>query len=98
MKEILNNSDDSLNYSNSLISHSGNSKVDVIVQIDTKPIALAMLYTLFSTKQLSGEELEKAIKHVEKLSTNNYYSSTTGVNDVSKVKLFTDDRLKYNRI
>lgn len=51
----------------SQISESGNSNVDVHVsiQVDTKPIAMAMLYSLLASKQLTPQEFAEAIQRIE---------------------------------
>ncbi|WP_274854051.1 hypothetical protein [Bacillus methanolicus] len=52
----------------SQVAHSGNSDVNVHVniQVDVTPIAFAVLYSLLATKQLSNEEFELALKKLEK--------------------------------
>ncbi|MBA2870107.1 hypothetical protein HNQ85_000365 [Anoxybacillus calidus] len=74
----------------SQIGHSGNSDVDVNVniQVDTMPIAFAILCSLLATKQMTNEEFELAIEKLETLS-NNYKKSNyrRETNDISKVKL-----------
>jgi hypothetical protein len=79
----------------SQIGHSGNSDVDinVNVQVDTMPIAFAILCSLLATKQLTSEEFDLAVRKLEALSTNykkpNYIRE---VNDVSKVKLLNQSK------
>jgi hypothetical protein len=53
--------------SQSKVSHSGNSDVNVHIniQVDVKPIALAILYSLLAKKQLSNEEFELALSKLE---------------------------------
>jgi hypothetical protein len=79
----------------SQIGHSGNSDVDinVNVQVDTMPIAFAILCSLLATKQLTNEEFDLAIRKLEVLS-NNYKKSNyiREVNDVSKVKLLNQSK------
>lgn len=55
------------NSAQSQISESGNSNVDVHIKldVDVKPIAFAMLYSLFAGKQLTEIELEKALKRLK---------------------------------
>lgn len=63
----------------SLIRQSGNSDVDVKVQVDTTPIAYAMLCSLLATKQLSKEEFETAVSKLEDLTNsdrNDLFNST----------------------
>ncbi|OXS64698.1 hypothetical protein B1B01_25260 [Priestia filamentosa] len=49
------------------IGHSGNSDVDVTVdvEVDTMPIAFAMLYSLLTSKQISDKEFELAIRRLK---------------------------------
>jgi hypothetical protein len=49
------------------ISDSGNSKVDIKIniQVDVKPIAFAIIYTLLAVRQISEEEFQSAIKKIE---------------------------------
>ncbi|MEM5016725.1 hypothetical protein WKH31_10580 [Metabacillus indicus] len=51
----------------SQISESGNSNVDVHVsiQVDTKPIAMAMLYSLLASGKLTPQEFAEAIQRIE---------------------------------
>jgi hypothetical protein len=51
------------------IDHSGNSDVDLAVNIDidTKPIAYGILCSLFAKGELSESELEKAIRKLDSL-------------------------------
>lgn len=57
----------------SSIDSSGNSdvNVDANIQVDTIPIAFAVLYYLLATKQLSHEEFEYALRKL--LETTNKY-------------------------
>ncbi|MFP7255369.1 hypothetical protein SFC02_13780 [Terribacillus goriensis] len=57
----------SRNDNNSQVAHSGNSDVDVIVEVNTMPIAYAMLCSLYATNQLSLNEFEDAIKNLKSL-------------------------------
>lgn len=52
---------------NSLIGHSGNSDVDLTVNIDTKAIAYSMLCSLYAKGDLNEEELENAIRKLDSL-------------------------------
>jgi|GEM_PF-2803454 len=51
------------------VGHSGNSDVDVYVSVDvdTRPIAYAMLCSLLATKQISKEEFHEAVHRWEQL-------------------------------
>ncbi|GMB10093.1 hypothetical protein [Thermolongibacillus altinsuensis] len=75
----------------SQIGHSGNSDVDVNVdiQVDTMPIAFAILCSLLATKQMTNEEFDLAVAKLETL-TNRYKKS----NDRRE----TNDRSKANGI
>ncbi|MFJ6412290.1 hypothetical protein ACIQLG_05780 [Terribacillus saccharophilus] len=57
----------SRNDNRSHIAHSGNSDVDVIVEVNTMPIAYAMLCSLRATKQISEHEFEDAVNKLKKL-------------------------------
>ncbi|KGX93715.1 hypothetical protein N781_00465 [Pontibacillus halophilus JSM 076056 = DSM 19796] len=48
---------------------SGNSQVDlhISIDIDVKPIAFAMLYSLLAMKEVTAEEFEEAIKRMQEL-------------------------------
>ncbi|MBM4762807.1 hypothetical protein [Bacillus sp. B15-48] len=74
-----------------MIEHSGNSDVDLVVNvdIDTKPIAYSILCSLYAKGEISEHELEKAIKKLDSLiernkkSTNDKHSHKE-----SRAKLF----------
>ncbi|WP_051239577.1 hypothetical protein [Pontibacillus halophilus] len=55
--------------SQSKIHSSGNSQVDlhISIDIDVKPIAFAMLYSLLAMKEVTAEEFEEAIKRMQEL-------------------------------
>ena len=55
------------NHNSSVITNSGNSDIDIKIHIDLSSIALAILYSLFASKQLSSEELETALRKLEVL-------------------------------
>ncbi|MCE4050733.1 MULTISPECIES: hypothetical protein [Bacillaceae] len=67
--QFRNNGNAELDTNNAQIGQSGNSDVDVYVniEIDTKPIAYALLSSLLATKQITRFEFEEAIKNLEKL-------------------------------
>jgi hypothetical protein len=54
---------------NTLVGHSGNSDVDLVVNIDidTKAIAYGMLCSLYAKGELTELELEKAIQKLDRL-------------------------------
>jgi hypothetical protein len=54
---------------NTLIDHSGNSDVDLVVNvdIDTKAIAYGMLCSLYAKGELNDSQLEKAIQKLDGL-------------------------------
>ncbi|XQY91006.1 hypothetical protein ACNRWW_15960 [Metabacillus sp. HB246100] len=56
-------------YSQSTIEKSGNSDIDIYITIDldVKPVAFAMLYSLLASKQLSTEQFEDAMKRLHEL-------------------------------
>lgn len=55
------------------IGHSGNSDVDVFthVEVDTKPIAYAMLCSLYAQRKLSKNEFNLAVRKLEELMNRN---------------------------
>lgn len=67
--QFRNNGNADLDTNNAKIGHSGNSDVDVYVniEIDTKPIAYAMLSSLFASKQITRSEYEEAIRNLKEL-------------------------------
>lgn len=56
----------------SKVSNSGNSTVniDITVEVDVKPIAFAIIYSLYVTNQLTEQELDKALKRLEAFTSN----------------------------
>lgn len=76
----------------SIIRQSGNSDVDVSVEVDTTPIAYAMLCSLLATKQLSNKEFEAAVRKLEELTNKKESHSINNKNDTSKAKLYDDRR------
>ncbi|MFC3040537.1 hypothetical protein ACFOGI_09795 [Virgibacillus xinjiangensis] len=67
------------------VSNSGNSDVDIDINIDTTPMAYAMLCSMRATDQLSEHEFRKAVRKLENFSRRNRYYR--GMNDTSKVRL-----------
>ncbi|SHT26976.1 Uncharacterised protein [Mycobacteroides abscessus subsp. abscessus] len=67
--QFRNNGSSDLDSNQASIGHSGNSDVDVHVniEVDTRPIAYAVLCSLLATKQLSQIEFETAVKKLEEL-------------------------------
>lgn len=55
----------------SKISNSGNSNVnvDIKIEVDVKPIAFAILYSLFVNNQLTEQQLEEALKRLDSILT-----------------------------
>ncbi|SDC14970.1 hypothetical protein SAMN05421663_101508 [Terribacillus halophilus] len=51
----------------SSVAHSGNADVDIIMEVNTMPIAYAMLCSLRATNKLSEHEFESALKRLKKL-------------------------------
>ncbi|MCF2131999.1 hypothetical protein L1I79_37100 [Strepomyces sp. STD 3.1] len=76
------------------IDHTGNSDVDVTVdvEVDTMPIAFAMLYSLFASKQISSEEFELAIQRLKswnsKDNSNAQFYSGRDINNIIDARLF----------
>ena len=75
-----------------IIGHSGNSDVDLVVNvdIDTKAIAYGMLCSLYAKGDLTDQELEQAVRKLDNLieRDNNKKRSDYGYTKESKVKLF----------
>jgi len=61
------------NSSKTVVGHSGNSDVDLTVniEIDTKSIAYGMLCSLYARGELTEHELEKGLQKLEKLMDEN---------------------------
>ncbi|MCT2345559.1 hypothetical protein M4D71_15485 [Niallia taxi] len=61
-----------IDLNNAELNKSGNSDVDVYVnvEIDTKPIAHAILCTLLATKKISKKEFEEALIILEEITKN----------------------------
>ncbi|WP_141676221.1 hypothetical protein [Pseudobacillus wudalianchiensis] len=82
------------------VKNSGNSDVDlnVIVEMDTKPIAYAMLCSLLATKQINYKEFENALEVLEGLIKKD--EKARGSHEdrgTSKVKLFNQNTRKDSR-
>lgn len=58
-----------LNKLSTLVGHSGNSDVDLVVNIDidTKAIAYGVLCSLYAKGEINEKELEKAIQKLDTL-------------------------------
>ncbi|PAD67071.1 hypothetical protein CHH83_20775 [Bacillus sp. 7586-K] len=84
--------DNNNNSNESSVNYSGNSDVDVTIEIDTRPIAYAMLCSLLATKQISTEDFELAVSKLDTLTKKKEVYSVRGENDVSKVQLFNNRR------
>lgn len=67
--QFRNNGSTELDSNSANIGHSGNSDVDVqvTIEVDTRPIAYALLCSMLATKQLSQSEFETAVKKMEEL-------------------------------
>ncbi|WP_182916966.1 hypothetical protein [Bacillus sp. PK3_68] len=73
------------------VENSGNSDVDihVIVEMDTKPVAYAMLCSLLATKQINYKEFEDALKILDGLLKKDEKDRVESKDrGASKVKLF----------
>jgi hypothetical protein len=86
-KSIIDNDNDSINS----IGHSGNSDVDlkVDVNIDTTPIGFAILCSLLATGQMNNEQFQISVQKLEEL-TNRKMNNFAGhdFNDLTNVRLF----------
>lgn len=76
------------NDTRSTIDYSGNSDVDIEVNVDTTPIAYAMLCTLLATKQISDFEFKKAVRRLEDLTKEGIRPTIRDMNDLAQVKLY----------
>lgn len=82
------------------VTNSGNSNVDmnVIVEMDTKPIAYAMLCSLLATKQINYKEFEDALEVLEGLIKKDEKARGSHEDSgTSKVKLFNQNTRKDSR-
>lgn len=79
------------------VGHSGNSDVDINidVHVDTTAIAFALLCSLLATKQMSADEFEEAARRLENLTGQKSPISSEGKNDLSKIKFFNRNMRKY---
>ncbi|RHW34154.1 hypothetical protein D1B31_19840 [Neobacillus notoginsengisoli] len=79
------------------IGQSGNSDVDIQidVHVDTTAIAFALLTSLLATKQMSSEEFEEAVKRLESLTGKRSPVAFEEKNDVSNVKYFNRNMRRY---
>ncbi|WP_338749218.1 hypothetical protein [Bacillus sp. FJAT-52991] len=76
------------------VGHSGNSDVDIHidVEVDTKPVAYAMLCSLLATKQLTTEEFEEALERLQNLIDKDKNTRVEKKNNhSSRVKLFNQN-------
>jgi hypothetical protein len=78
--QFRNNGSTELDNNSANIGHSGNSDVDVKVsiEVDTRPIAYALLCSMLATKQLSPSEFETAVKKLEELTGKNQVINNEG--------------------
>lgn len=77
------------NESKNTIGQSGNSDVDlqVDIHVDTTAIGFAILCSLLATKQMNNEEFEQALKKLEDI-TKKRDVVFSDVNNLSNVKIF----------
>jgi hypothetical protein len=78
------------NLMNLLIGESGNSDVDVnvVVEVDTMPIAFAILIAQWSSKQLSDKDFGRAIRKLEELTEQHTNKRNRDNNALSNVRIF----------
>lgn len=78
------------NLNSNSIRQSGNSDVDVKVNVyvDTTAIGYAILCSLLATKQMSKEEFKAAVRSLEELTRKSFLGQ--GTNDPSKVRLYNN--------
>ncbi|MED4530613.1 hypothetical protein [Metabacillus fastidiosus] len=91
------NSDD-MGFNSSYINRSGNSDVDVNVnvEIDTMPIALALLCLSFANKQLTRKQFEAAVEELVEV-TDRYKKGQKKRKGESTVKLFNENKVNKVR-
>ncbi|MGD6819168.1 hypothetical protein [Metabacillus sp. 84] len=53
------------------VSHSGNSDVDVSVNVDTMPIAFALMYNMYASNQMSKQQFDEGIKKLKAFQSGN---------------------------
>ncbi|WP_197277470.1 hypothetical protein [Bacillus sp. FJAT-27245] len=73
------------------IGQSGNSDVDIQVEVkvETTAIAFALLCSLLATKQMNNEEFDEAVRRLEGLTRKKDFLFTKEAeNDVSQVRIF----------
>lgn len=89
-EDNIENIDSIKNLNSNNIRQSGNSDVDVKVDVhvDTTAIGYAILCSLLATKQMSNEEFKAAVRSLEELTRKNLLDQET--NDPSNVRLFNN--------
>jgi len=75
-----------LNENKSIIRESGNSDVDVSVDIDTTPIAFAMLCSLVASNQMSEKEFKAAVRDLEAFKNKQFKNPLQRNNNTKKVR------------
>ncbi|MFP7479116.1 hypothetical protein [Terribacillus saccharophilus] len=78
----------SRNDNHSQVTHSGNADVDVKVEVDTMPIAYAMLCSLLATKQLSEHEFNNAVRKLKNLVYDDLELDNDYDNDPETAKIY----------
>lgn len=78
----------SRNDNQSQVAHSGNSDVDVKVEVDTMPIAYAMLCSLLATKQVSEHEFNNAVQNLKNLVYDDLELKGNHDNDPETAKIY----------
>jgi hypothetical protein len=78
------------NLVNLSIGESGNSDVDVnvVVEVDTMPIAFAILIAEWSSRQLSDKDFGRALRKLEELTEQHTNKKNRDENDLSNVRIF----------
>ena len=82
-----------INENRNSIDRSGNSDVDVHVDVhvDTAPIGFAILCSLLATKQMSHEEFEAAVRRLEEMTQKQNYIYMDQ-NNPSKAKIYGNQK------
>ncbi|GIO26364.1 hypothetical protein [Ornithinibacillus bavariensis] len=73
---------------NATVGKSGNSDVDITIDIDTTAIAYAMLCSLYATNRLNSKEFDLAIRKFDSLMERKERRPIKYNNDASSPKLY----------
>lgn len=87
-----------VDFNKSSIGKSGNSDVDVNVNVivDTTSIAFAYLCSMLATKKMTNDEFETAVQKLEEM-THRHSKRLENQNDLSNVKVFNQYKQQKKR-